>query len=94
MIPIAYYTFFLMMNSRRILGDSMPTGIRRLVGNILMLTATGIATFASVWVLWGKAQSGNPLLSRFAIAALAVLGILFVLGTIGFLSKNTQGNKD
>ena len=94
MIPIAYYTFFLMMNSRRILGDSMPTGARRLIGNVLMLTATGIATFASVWVLWGKAQSGNPLLSRFAIAALAILGILFVLGTYGFIAKNTQQSED
>jgi len=55
-----------------------------------MLTATGIATFASVWVLWGKAQSSNPLLSRVAIAGLVILGILFVLGTIGFMSKNVK----
>jgi len=94
MIPIAYYTFFLMMNSRRILGDSMPTGVRWLIGNILMLIATSIATFASVWVLWGKANSSDPLLSRVATAGLAILGILFVLGTLGFLAKNTAGSDD
>ena len=36
LLPIAYITFFLMMNSKRILGDEMPTGFRRWASNIAM----------------------------------------------------------
>ena len=89
LIPIAYYTFFLMMNSHRVLGEHMPRGIKWVCGNLLMMVATGIATFASVWVLWGKACAPVPLLSRVATGGLVMLGILFVFGTLGFLAKNT-----
>ncbi len=33
MLPIAYFSFLLLMNSRRALGDSMPTGGKRLFWN-------------------------------------------------------------
>lgn len=94
LIPIAYYTFFLMMNSRRILGDNMPRGFGWAFGNTLMMIATSIATFASVWVLWGKANSPDKLLSWIATGGLAMLGILFVVGTMGFLAKNTAFAED
>ncbi|MEM7315321.1 MAG: divalent metal cation transporter, partial [Planctomycetota bacterium] len=93
LIPIAYYTFFLMMNSRRILGEHMPTGFSWFFGNVLMILATSIATFASVWVLWGKASSSNVLLSRVAIGGLVGLAVLFVVGTLGFLAKNVVGDE-
>ncbi len=94
LIPIAYYTFFLMMNSRRILGDDMPRGVRWVFGNCLMLTATGVATFASIWVLWAKAaDQSNLRTSYIATTGLIVLAILFVVGTLGFLAKNTSGDQ-
>ena len=87
LIPIAYFTFLLLMNSKPILGDSMPTGGRRFLWNTLMVTATGIATFGSVWVLKGKsAAPGFP--GAAATAGLVILGLLFVLGIIGFISKH------
>lgn len=80
MIPIAYFTFFLMMNSRTLLGDNLPKGGRRLWWNFLMATATGIATFGSVWVLSSKGTPGY--------IGIAILTVLFVVGLIGFFSKN------
>ncbi len=80
MIPIAYFTFFLMMNSRTLLGDNLPKGGRRLWWNFLMITATGIATFGSVWVLSSKGTPG--------FIGITILSVLFVVGLIGFFSKN------
>ena len=80
MIPIAYFTFFLLMNSRRLLGDDLPTGMRRVWWNSLMIIATGIATYGSIWVLSTKGMPG-----KIGITALI---LLFVVGLIGFFSKN------
>ncbi|MEZ6129809.1 MAG: divalent metal cation transporter [Planctomycetaceae bacterium] len=49
LLPIAYITFFMMMNSRRILGDDKPTGIRAVVWNVLMgVSVIGAAIAAGV----------------------------------------------
>lgn len=80
MIPIAYFTFFLMMNSRTLLGENMPTGGRRVWWNTLMVTATGIATYGSVWVLSAKGTPGY--------IGIAILATLFVVGLYGFFTKN------
>ncbi|HRE80797.1 MAG TPA: divalent metal cation transporter [Opitutaceae bacterium] len=80
MIPIAYFTFFLMMNSRPLLGESMPTGGRRLWWNLLMITATTIVTCGSIWVLSAKGVPGY--------IGIGILGILFLLGLAGFLTRN------
>ena len=80
MIPIAYFTFLLMMNSKVLLGDDMPTGMRRIRWNSLMITATGIATAGSIWVLSAKGTPGT--------IGIAILAALAVLGTVGFIRKN------
>lgn len=80
MIPIAYFTFLLMMNSRTLLGPDMPTGFRRIRWNTFMIIATGIATAGSIWVLSAKGLPGT--------IGLVILGTLALLGTIGFLKKN------
>lgn len=43
LLPIAYVTFFLMMNNRSLLGDAMPRGLFRLVANLVMLLAIAVA---------------------------------------------------
>jgi Mn2+/Fe2+ NRAMP family transporter len=81
MIPIAYFTFFLMMNSKTLLGDSMPTGGRRIWWNCLMATSTIIATSGSIWVLSNKGTPG--------MIGITILVTLFVLGLVGFFRKNS-----
>ncbi|MDC0295519.1 divalent metal cation transporter [bacterium] len=90
MLPIAYFSFLLLMNSRRALGDSMPTGFSRLVWNVLMTTATVIASFGSVWGLMGSSLRvwGYPF--PIGNVALAALAVLFVLGILGFFRKQAE----
>jgi len=85
MIPIAYFTFLLLMNSSSLLGAARPTGAAALRWNGLMVLATGIATTGSIWVLLGKGTIGK--------IGIAVLATLFVLGLTGFLSKSRRHPK-
>jgi len=52
LLPIAYFTFFILMNQKGTLGDSMPRGTSRIIWNVLMALATAVATFISMWSLW------------------------------------------
>ncbi len=76
LIPIAYFTFFLLMNSRKTLGDKMPKGGMRLLWNVLMVIATTLATIGTVKVLLSKGPMG--------LVGLGLLGLLFFFGLIGF----------
>jgi len=55
LIPIAYWTFFCLMNSRSVLGEKMPRGGRRVAWNVLMLIALAVVTPGSLWIIWNKA---------------------------------------
>jgi hypothetical protein len=54
LLPIAYFTFLFMMNSRRILGADLPVGQSRVAWNGLMGVAVLGATVASLWSIWSK----------------------------------------
>ena len=72
LLPIAYWTFFLMMNSRSLLGDAMPTGGKRVAWNTLMGLAAGVATFASLATIEKKLGAlGLGLMGAFLALALA-----------------------
>jgi len=52
LVPVAFLAFFLMMNSKKLLGDSLPTGRSRITWNVLMgitLLVTGTASIATAW---------------------------------------------
>ena len=73
LLPIAYFAFFLLMNQKSFLGENTPTGIKRLVWNILMALAAGAATFGCVWSLWSKLQwKGIALLAGFIALCIIV----------------------
>lgn len=80
MIPIAYFTFLLLMNSKSLLGEKGPQGGHKLKWNTLMMIATVIATAGSIWVLLGKGTPGK--------VGIGILAALFVLGLTGFLGKS------
>jgi len=77
LLPIAYWAFFLMMNSRTVLGDAMPTGTRRWCWNTVMVVACGAVTIASLYVMtervgvWGWVC----LIAFLAVATLAKLRV-------------------
>jgi len=98
LIPIAYFTFILLMNSKSALGSEMPTGARRFRWNVLMIAATGLVGYAVVWVTTRTAKFAVPLdtlpdnvavaITLIGRGILIVVPILFIIGLIGFFRKN------
>ena len=88
LLPIAYLTFLLLMNSRKALGEELPK--KRLLINILMGLATGIAFFASYWALFGKYQSTNIYENRFGLIGIIGLTFLSLFGVFSFYKKERQ----
>ncbi len=77
LLPIAYLTFLLLMNSRKALGDEIPK--HRLLVNSVMIFATAMATLGSIWVLLSKGSWGQ--------LGLALLAILAVVGVTGYIRR-------
>ena len=72
LLPIAYITFFLMINSKSLMGDAIPKGNKRIVLNISMLVALIAATIGAGWSIWSKVQ-WNGILAVGIFIALAVV---------------------
>lgn len=85
LLPIAYVTFFLMMNNKRILGDEKPTGGRMIVWNALMLFSVIGAVIAAVTAIYGKMNDAK------AFPAIVGLLIVFAIALVaGFLVKQNR----
>ncbi len=74
LLPIAYWTFFFMMNNKKLMGANMPQGIARIRWNVLMLIASCVATFGSFWSIYSSPVStiGFSCLGGFVLLAVAV----------------------
>ncbi|MFT6865167.1 MAG: Mn2+/Fe2+ NRAMP family transporter [Akkermansiaceae bacterium] len=93
LLPIAYFTFLLMMNSKKILGDKRPKGTSRIIWNVLMVFSTIVASAGSVWVLYGKGQSKDWFASwegTIPAVGLIFLAVLVVAGTTSFIMKEKK----
>ena len=80
LLPIAYVTFMLMMNSSKILGDDKPTGSSMACWNILMGVSVLGAIAAAVTAIAGKASHpvAGPVVTTVGV-------ILITLVLAGFL---------
>ncbi|MFP6899429.1 MAG: divalent metal cation transporter [Opitutales bacterium] len=76
LIPVAYLSFFLLMNNKKVLGNQRPRGASRAVWNFSMTVALAIIGTAAVYVAWNKHWGGVP----FGKYALITFGILLVCG--------------
>lgn len=81
LLPLAYLTFFMLMNQKSLLGDDAPRGFRRLVWNFMMALSASAATVGSIYMA-NKKAGVNGLL---AIAAFTLLVIL-----VHFYRRNTK----
>ena len=73
LLPIAYFTFYLLMNQKSLLGDNMPRGAKRVTWNVLMAIAAGLASFGCIWTLWSMLRwVGISLIVAFVTLALVV----------------------
>ena len=73
LLPIAYISFFLLMNQRKLLGENLPRGGKRVVWNLMMALATGFATFGCAYSIWSRI--GVP--GLVAAAGFVLLAVLF-----------------
>lgn len=71
LLPIAYLSFFLLINQKRLLKDDLPSGGKRLLTNVSMALAAGVALLASCWVIFNKAGYAG-LVGVFALLFLAI----------------------
>jgi len=84
LLPIAYFTFYLLMNQKSLLGDNMPRGGRRVAWNILMAVAAGLAGFGSIWTLWSK-------LKFFGIGImLAFIGLALIVHVVRCRTRRSE----
>ena len=83
-LPIAYVTFFMMMNSKTLLGDQKPEGLRMLVWNVLMgISVIGAIAAAATAV---NDRMKNPTVGTTLTVVIVGYIILVVIG-FGFRQK-------
>jgi len=85
-LPFAYISFLMLLNSKSLLGEERPRGIARLVWNLLMGAATLVITAGAIYLIWAKAgEAGN------AYAGLAVVAAFVALiALVGINRRNTR----
>lgn len=86
LLPIAYITFFMMMNSRALLGDQKPEGMRMVIWNVLMgISVIGAIAAAATSV---QVQMKNATVGKTLTIVIVAYIILVVIG-FGFRQKRT-----
>ncbi|PQO33982.1 divalent metal cation transporter [Blastopirellula marina] len=90
-LPIAYVTFFMMMNSTRILGKDKPTGISWLVWNLLMIVSVVGAIAASGVAIYDKLTgAGTPLPLKYTVLTIVVGYLILFVGGFFFRSPHDE----
>ena len=74
LLPIAYLSFFLLMNHKGLLGEDMPRGLRRVVWNVLMAAAVAGTSFMSIYSILTR----GPVLRRAGLIVLTAFIVLAV----------------
>lgn len=89
LLPIAYITFFIMMNSKKLMGDDKPRGIVRLIWNVLMGLSVAGAIVAAASAIESKLT--DPTAGPIVITILVV----FVLAVgAGFIEKSQSSRSE
>lgn len=93
LLPIAYIAFFMLMNNRKVLGNEMPKGGKRLLINSLMLIAVALAVIgAGTSIMNDKATLPNSGI-RVRDIALGVVGALAALAVVVHFVRNGSGDE-
>jgi Mn2+/Fe2+ NRAMP family transporter len=82
LLPIAYFTFFMMMNSKQLMRDQKPTGIRMGIWNVLMGVSVIGASIAAGWSIYKEAKKPDS-----GMVVIGIACVYIVLVVIGFIFK-------
>ncbi len=91
LVPVAFLAFFLMMNSRKLLGESFPTGRSRIIWNVLMGITLLVTGTASIATAWGKSISIAGALLPIGKIFIIGYGIAIVIGHYYLKRRNPNG---
>ena len=84
LLPFAYVTFVLVMNSKSLLGDERPRGFKRFVWTVLTVFAAAIASAGALFMLWDKAK---------VIGIVVVLAFILLAVMVAINRYNTARQK-
>jgi hypothetical protein len=90
LVPVAFLAFFLMMNSRKLLGDSLPTGRSRIIWNVLMGITLLVTGTASIATAWDKSLAVGGTLLPIGKIFIIGYGIAIVIGHYYLKSRSRQ----
>ena len=83
-LPIAYLTFFLLMNQKSLLGEELPRGGKRILWNLVMALAAGTASVASLYMVWMKVKEKG------LIAIGILLGLALVVQVVRWVRGSNR----
>ncbi|MEZ5943168.1 MAG: divalent metal cation transporter [Planctomycetaceae bacterium] len=94
LLPIAYVTFFCMMNSKSLLGDAMPTGRARIIWNVLMGIATTIASALCLWAIYiNPAPTEKYLGIKAAPLGFGVLAVFIAVAAVAHFMRKPESTE-
>lgn len=86
LIPVAYLSFFLLLNSKNVLGRERPSGMGRIIWNTGLILSLVIMGTAAFYVAWNKTWGDIPF-GRFALVG---FGILLLIGHFTLKNKKLE----
>lgn len=93
LLPIAYFTFLMMMNSKSLLGDEKPRGLAMLVWNILMGISVLGAVIAAVTAVWDKSKDPTRMIASLPFTAgnlvITIAAVYLLLVAVGFMKTRS-----
>ncbi len=92
LLPVAYLTFFLMMNSKKLLGENRPQAGQRIKWNILMGISLFLTGTAAIYTAWTKSMKIGNTDIAFGKWAIILFALAVILGQIYMSKKNKMEN--
>jgi hypothetical protein len=90
LIPVAYLSFFLLINNKNVLGRERPNGTKRLLWNAALLISLSIMGTAAFYVAWNKSWGDF----QFGRIALIGFGIMLLIGHFHLQNKKLRSKVD
>jgi hypothetical protein len=92
LLPVAYITFFCMINSKSLMRDQLPKGGNRVILNLAMLVAIIVSTIGCAIAVWNTNMKipGTDIVARGPMMAIVGLFVLAVLIGFAFRKKEPE----
>ena len=90
LIPVAYLSFFLLINSKKVLGRERPSVFGRVIWNVGLLLSLSVMGSAAFYVAWNKSWGEI----QFGRIALIGFGILLIIGHFSLKNKKLLKKTD